>query len=796
MKRMSESTKYEFKAEIKKLLHILSQSLYKHKEIFLRELISNSSDALKKMHFISLSNKDIANPELELKIELTFNAKEKTLIVSDTGLGMTKQELIDGLGTIAASGTSKFLENLKSTQKEGKDKETNGKELTKELDDIIGQFGVGFYSVFMVTDKVKVVTKSYKKDEPAYVWESEGTGEFTITETTRATRGTDIIITLRDDESEYLSQYRLENIIKKYSNYVPYPIFVIEIKEPEKKDEKKEGEEKKDEKKEGEEKKDEKKEPPAPPKPVNDIIPLWKKDAADIKPEDYKNFYNVIAHRYDNYSHVVYYKVDGQVQFRSIFFIPETKSRDLMQPEVEYGLSLYSKNVLIMENCKDLIPQWMRFIKGMVDSEDIPLNVSRDTIQNNRVIMKINQLIVKKLLDELGTIIEKEPDKYKKIWKEFSFFLKEGVVTDHSNQERLLKYLRFYTSKTPGEDQIGLDTYVKNIKPDQTEIYYLVGENLNTLRISPHLGFYNSKGFEVLLLNEPIDNFLMMNLRDYKVKEGDDKDAKEKVFTFVPIDTTEKSEKKDKDEKKDKKEEDKEKEDKEDVPEKVKKFLDHIKTILGDKILEAKSSKKLFGAACRLANPAGGMTSSMQRAMRFWTQTSSGKDFKIPQKIFEVDPSHPIIESLIELFATDPTNGKIKPVITQMFQNCLLVEGDLPDPSLMVPRINQLIEMLMTGKTDVVNPGEEWEKQQQTEEKPIPDIEEPETEGNKVDAADAPKDAEIISESSPEAPKDAENPTEESKATKKKTKSTKKTAKVVDMEDDAPTSTSKTEEKK
>ena len=677
--------KYEFKAEIKKLLDILSKSLYQHREVFLRELISNSVDALKKIHFISLTEKDIESPNEELKIEIIINPEENTLIVKDTGIGMTKDEMITNLGTIAGSGSQKFLEQLTMSQKMDK----------KDVDlDIIGQFGVGFYSIFMVAQSVKVLSNSYLKEENAYIWESDGTGEFTIEPAEKKERGTEVILTLKEDDKEYLDQFRIESIIKKYSNYVSFPIYVTKIKT---KEEIKEEEKRKKELKKDEAEKEAEKEEEKEPAPINELKPLWKKDQKDIIEDDYKNFYHYISNRYDDYLHVINYKVDGQIQFRSIMFIPEASPISIVRPEDEYGLTLYSKNVMIMNDCKDLIPKWLRFMSGVVDSDDIPLNISRDTIQVNRIMMKIEKLLVKKFFRELDDLIENDPEKYKKIWESHGFYIKEGIVTDPIKSDKLLKYLRVKTTKTAENEYRSLEQYIKDKKEGQEEIYYLVGENLNTMKLSPHLGYYDENDLEVVLFDEPIDNFLMMNVRDYKEKVGEGDDAEVKYYRFTPVDVTEEG----KDEKVDKdKGDDKEKEEKErdELPENIKQFLESVKNLLGEKILDAKVSDRLYNNACRLANPSGGMTSSMQRAMRYWSVTQSGKDFEIPRKILEFNQEHPIIKGLIDLHEKDQNDEKIKLIVEQLFENCLLAEGDLPNPSLMVPRINQIIEMLMKPK--------------------------------------------------------------------------------------------------
>jgi molecular chaperone HtpG len=759
---MSNPEKFEFKAEIKKLLQILSKSLYQHKEIFLRELISNSSDALKKLHYISLQSQDYEMPELPFKIEIFYNPNKKTITISDTGLGMSKEELMNNLGTIASSGSQKFLEQLRQTEN-NKDQKDGEKKSSIDLD-IIGQFGVGFYSVFMVAERAKVLSKSYLKDQPAYQWESDGSGEYTLTPCDKKVRGTDIVLYLQDDEKEYLASQRLESIIKKYSNFIPFPIIVKELKdddgeigditqpvmeevvkhehdEEEELEEEEGGVSKEEKKEKKDKKKKEEKKEFVEKKPVNEIEPLWKRKVSDIKPEDYKSFYHFISRRYDDYAHVINYGVDGQVQFKSILYIPESKSADFARPDVEYGPDLYSKNVLITQNCKELIPQWMRFVKGVVDSEDIPLNISRETIQTNRLIMKMESLLVKKILNELTEMVEKDSEKYNKIWKQFDSFIKEGLVTDMGRKDIIVKLIKFKTTKTKDHELIGFDDYIKRMPADQEEIYYLVGENSNAMRLSPHLGYYNKKGYEVILLNDVIDNFLMMNLNEYKttavkginLKQGEkqEKKAEEKkdetteekkeekkepeefIYHFKSIDEAAKTEK---DKEKEEKDKGEEKKDEIETKPEVKKFLEHVKGLLGGKVMDVAVSNMLFDNACRLATPSGGMTSTMQRAMRYWTQAESKKDFQAPLKILELNPEHPIIKGLIDLYLDNPNSGKIKPVMLQMYENCLLAEGDLPNPSLMVSRINQLLEMLITGKDDIKNPTDDLKEEKEESE--------------------------------------------------------------------------------
>ncbi|GAB4312744.1 MAG: molecular chaperone HtpG [Promethearchaeota archaeon] len=686
---------YEFKAEIKKLLDILSKSLYVHREIFLRELISNSVDALRKVQFLVLQDSDVVDRDAELRVDVLFDAKAGTLTVSDTGVGMTRQELVENLGTIAGSGSQRFLENLSQATGSGE----------KEVDlEIIGQFGVGFYSVFMVAEKVKVVSKSYLPNEPAAAWESEGTGTFVVSDAERDGRGTDVVLFLRDDAKEFLNQYRLEEVVRKYSNFVPFPVFVSSLKPD------------REEVDVGEPAGEEGGEPgvsaeagadssEAKEKPVNQTVPPWSKSPSDITEDEYRQLFRYLSRFYGNYLHAINYKVEGgRLSFRSILFLPESSSLDLFQRDYEYGLALYSKNVLIMERSKDVVPTWLRFLVGVVDSEDLPLNISRESVQADRVLNKISELVVKKVLRELSKIAKDDPEKYNRFWREFGVFIKEGIVTDLLRRDKLVPLLRVKTTKTSGDEMISLDDYVGRMKPGQSEIFYLVGENVESMRLSPHLGYYDREGVEVVLFDEPIDNFLMMNLRSYS---PEDSGEEKKTYAFKPVDVTEEEDgAKSATEGEDQEANEGGKERDADLPAEQRKFLEYARKTLGARVLDVRMSDKLYGAACRLANPSGGMTSSMQRAMRYWTQTTRTKDFQAPRKILEFNPDHPIVTNLVRLASDDPDNKKLRAVVHQLLDNCLLAEGDLPNPASIVPRVNQIIEMLVTGRDDVDNPAE------------------------------------------------------------------------------------------
>ena len=629
---MSENTemqgeKHEIQTEIQKLLQIIIHSLYQNREIFLREVVSNSSDALNKLRFEQLTNQNIYDKEAKLKIDVKYDEKEKTLTVSDTGIGMSKAELIKNLGTIASSGSLAFLENMKS--------QTNGSNGTAVPDiDIIGQFGVGFYSVFMVANKVIVRSHSYKADAEPAEWESDGAGSFLVRDCpSKDTRGTDVIVYLKEeDSSDYLSEYKIKNIITKYSDYVPFPIYIQGKDEV-----------------------------------ANKQESLWRKDAESITDEEYEKFYQHVSGAYDKPSFRIHYTIDAPIQFKTILFFPEKKNRNLFMPEPEWGLKLYSHNVLIQEKSKDLVPIYFRFIKGVVDSEDVPLNVSRETVQMNKVLERIKKSLTNKIINEISKMATKEPDQYKKFWEEFGVFIKEGVASDYTNKDKVAKLLRFKSSKLADDEYTSLDSYISRMKDGQESIYYLIGDNLDVVKRSPHLEFYKDKEFEVLYLTEAIDGFVMMNMRDFEGKK------------FESIDQASPDEEKKADDKKEeKKDEDKDEFDR---------LLDHFKSVLGAKVEGVQFTDRLKESPIRLVNPKTGLGSEMQRVYKVMDE-----NFEIPKKIVEINKDHEIIKGLSRMHKADDKSEMVDLVINQLFENSLLQEGFLKSPGSMVGRINQIIE--------------------------------------------------------------------------------------------------------
>ena len=623
-KTKTAETKFEFKAEIKQLLDILVHSLYTHKEIFLRELVSNASDAMDKLKFESTKGTEIADNDLPLEINIKADKDKKILTVADAGIGMTREELVNNIGTIAKSGTSEFLKIMA----ENKEDATN----------IIGRFGIGFYSVFMVAKKVVIKTKSFKKDEPAVRWESDGLGSYTITPLEEEIkRGTIIEIHLKDDMDEFLEKYRLESIIKKHSSFISFPIKV-----------------------ENEQ--------------VNTQSALWREPKSNIKPEQYTEFYKFLTYDQEEPLTVIHRSVDAPIQFTSLLFIGKRSMDMFGYNREDYGLDLYVRRVLIQHQNKDILPEYLSFVKGVVDSEDLPLNISRETLQENVIFTKISNSVTTQVLSHLTTMAEKEEDKYKQFWKEHGKIFKMGYM-DYANQEKFSKLLRFNSSASKDEsDIISFDQYIERMKKDQKEIYYAFGSSREAVALDPHLEIFKNKGLEVLYLYDPMDEFVMEALRkykDYDIKSVEQADVK-KLNKMKSVEE-------------DKKEEVEElsKEDKKHFSSLMKKMKD----ILGDKVKEVKESKRLSGSPIVLVTPDDGISSSMQKIMNL-----TGKTTTVPAKIMEVNKDHKLIRNLIKVFKKNDNDPYIKTVVEQLYESSLLLEGFLTDPHKLVNRVNSLLE--------------------------------------------------------------------------------------------------------
>jgi len=643
LKNDTEPKTFEFQAEIKRVLDILINKLYKNPEIFLRELISNSADALNRIRIILLNeSQKVLDPEKELNIRISYDEDEKTLTVSDNGIGMSFDEIIKNLGTIAQSGTLEFLQQVENTP---------------DAVNLIGQFGVGFYSAFIVSKEVIVRSKSYKPDERAVEWKSDGSGSFAVTYTAKQERGTDVILYLKDDAKEYADKFKIETIIKKYSDFVGFPIRIGDEEAI-----------------------------------VNRQVPIWHQSEEDISDDEYNEFYRQVSMDWTEPYHRITLNVDAPIQFRALLFLPQRRSRYMTTSMYQdYGLKLYSKKILVQEKAKDLLPEYLRFVFGVVDSEDLPLNVSREVIQVDQTIRRISKVIVGKIINELENLSEQKTEEvvieesdedqevskpsFNEWWEQFGIFIKEGIIQDEKQREKLLRLLRIHTTKSE-EEFTTLSDYVKYMKPEQSDIFYLLGENLGTLQSSPHIEYYKKKDLEVILFNEPIDSFVMMNVTTFNEK------------SFKAIDQAEPEptkEDKSSDTTSEKKESSEEKESKKDS------FLKSLESILGERVIEVRYTELLTDSPCRLINPSG--MGTFTRVMKYMDENF------IPQKkIMEINKSHRIIKQLKKMHKRDPEDPLISLNVLLLLESQELTEGSLSEPTQMIKRIYDLMEMLLHPK--------------------------------------------------------------------------------------------------
>jgi molecular chaperone HtpG len=618
---MSAQATYEFKAEIKQLLDILVHSLYTEREIFLRELVSNASDALDKLR-ITAADSETDDAPLEIRIEADKDAK--LLTISDNGIGMTEAELVENIGTIAHSGSASFLKAMKDAG--------------NSADGIIGRFGVGFYSVYMVAESVRILTRSHREGTVPVEWISDGQGAYTIRELTGeeaegVTRGTRIEVRLREEmAAEFTEPDTLRHIIRKHSNFLSFPIYV------------------------GGER-------------TNTVPALWREPKFQITKEQYKEFYSFLTYDTDEPMDTLHVSVDAPVQFNALCFIPK-KSKDFMGFDREdWGLDLYVRRVLIQRQNKDLIPQYLMFARGVVDTEDLPLNISRETLQDNRLIRKINTTLTKQILSQLTKMAE-DKDAYAAFWREHARVFKAGYM-DFANRETFGSLLRFNSSASEGAEELtSLDDYISRAKPDQKKVYFAFGPSREALKLNPHLELFRKKGVEVLYLYEPIDEFVMDALHTYK------------EFELVPAEVA--------------KPEDLAKlpdveqapEESAPAPEKdaLEALLVRFKEVLGDGVADVRATTRLTGSPCCLVNPDGHTTSSMDKIMR-----AMNHDNTVPKKVMELNPTHPLIRNLADLNQADGSDPFVEQAARQLFESALLLEGYLSDPHALVGRVQDLL---------------------------------------------------------------------------------------------------------
>ena len=615
--------RHEFQAETRSLLRLMIHSMYSNKEIFLRELISNASDACDKLRFIATQNPELIG-DAELAVELVADKFTNTLTIRDNGIGMSREDVVDNLGTIARSGTKKFMESLSGDQA----RDTQ----------LIGQFGVGFYSAFIVADKVTVNTRRYDAAE-AVVWESTGEGDYTIGVGDKAARGTEVVLHLRDDEKEFLEEPRLSEIVRKYSDHIGLPIKLI--------------------RKEGE------------PETINQARALWTRPKSEISDEDYTSFYEHLSHDYEAPLAWTHQKVEGNLEYTSLLYIPKRAPFDMWDREQQRGVKLYVKRVFIMDRAAELLPPYLRFVRGLVDTADLPLNVSREILQGNRTVDKIRAALVKRVLDLLDDLAANKPDDFKTFWSQFGKVLKEGIVEDHANRDRIAKLLSFASTTAPDTASVSLDEYLGRMPEAQEKILYLTGESLSALRNSPHLEGFRKAGFEVLLLSDRIDEWVVGHLTEYQGKKLEsaargDAAAAGKIETF-----------------------DKAKHELE-----FKDVLDRLPKALNERVASARVSARLTESPSCLVAPEHGLSRQLIEILK-----QSGEGAPDIKPILELNPEHPLVGRLKDAGSDEAAFVDLAEIL---YGQAVLAEGgQLEDPAGFVKRLNKLI-LGQTGTSKIL----------------------------------------------------------------------------------------------
>jgi molecular chaperone HtpG len=607
------SQQFAFKAETKQLLNILIHSLYKDREVFLRELLSNASDALNRLRFEMVTNHNVLDSNAELCIRIKADKEARTLIIQDTGIGMTREEMIENLGTIAQSGARKFLDATKDQK--------------VDFSQVIGQFGVGFYSVFMVAEWVRITSHSFNPEAEAVSWYATGDDSYQIDRAEMSERGTKIEVKLKEDAAEFAEEYRIKNIIHKHSDYIGFPIYVDEGKEA-----------------------------------VNKQTSLWRTSKQEVTDEQYKDFYRQTTLDFEDALTHIHISTDAPVQLYALLFIPSKLDRGLFALRKDDGLKLYSRNILIDEYNKDLLPEYLRFVQGVVDSEDLPLNVSRETVQSSGLMQRLKKVLTGQVFKELENLAKNIAEKYQTFWQEFGVYLKQGVAASPADAESINPLLRFKTNLNP-ETWSSLDEYISRMKEGQKEIYYIVGDDPKSVLRSPHLDYFHSLGTEVLLLTDPLDSFMLMGLHKYK-------DFELKNVAQVEVDEKKKP---------------KEQAEAEKIADNdFNTLVERFKQVLGERVTDVRASNRLYQSVARLADADANANPELQRVYKYL-----GKEYEIPKKVLELNPSHAILKSLLKLESGSELQNII---IEQIYESALLVEGLHPDPSSIAPRVQQIIE--------------------------------------------------------------------------------------------------------
>jgi molecular chaperone HtpG len=613
---MSTTTpqKFEFQAEISQLLDIVTHSLYTEKEIFIRELVSNASDALEKLRHVQLTEKEIFDDKLSLEINLTTDDKAKTITIQDFGIGMTRAELVENLGTIAHSGSKAFLKALG----EGAQKNAN----------LIGQFGVGFYSAFMVAKSVKVYTHSWRANEPGQLWESDGSGSYAIEESEGQRRGAKIVIELKDACAEFAQEGRVKDILERYSAFVSFPINLNG-------------------------------------KRINTVQALWLRNKNEIKEEEYTEFYKFQAHAYDEPRLRLHFSADAPLAINALLFVPKENTEKLGLSRLEPAVSLYCRKVMIDAKPKDILPEWLRFLKGVVDSEDLPLNISRESMQDKSLIEKLNKVITKRFLKFLEEEAKNRADAYAEFYQEFGVFLKEGAALDFAHKDQLVKLLRFESSLTEKGKTTSLADYVSRMGAEQKEIYYLVGLNRASIEAGPYLEGFKARNLEVLFCYEAVDEYVMNNVREFDGKKLTAADHADVKLSDLPKPEGALSD------------------------DDVKTLTSWLKDTLGERVAEVKSSDRLVDSPVLALNADKFMSPHMRRMMKAMNRDGADTPLRVN---LEINPRHAVIKRLFETRTANADRAKL--VAEQLLDNALISAGLLDDATAMVARLNKLLETI------------------------------------------------------------------------------------------------------
>ena len=618
--------KMEFQAEVSKVLGLVINSLYSNKEIFLRELISNASDACDKLRYLSLTDQQLAKGLAEFSINITTVKKDRTITIADNGIGMNNADLVENLGTVARSGTTAFLESLSGDEK--KDSA------------LIGQFGVGFYASFSVAEKVEVLTRK-AGEKQAWLWTSDGKSSYSIAEAERNDPGTSVTVYLKKEEKDYIEEARIRNIVRTYSDHISIPIMLAG--------------------KEGDTQ-------------INTGSAIWTRQKKDITDEQYKEFYHHVGNVYDEPWVTLHNRAEGKIEYTNLMFIPSSKPYDLMNPDRKNRLQLYVKRVFITDDCDDLMPAYLRFVRGIVDSEDLPLNVSREMLQHNVVVKRIRSALIRRVFNELKKKAEKDPKEFSNFWANFGAVLKEGLYEDHENRDKILEIVRF--NSTASDKLISLAEYVERMKKGQTEIYYISGEGLDLVKASPQLEGFKARGIEVLLMTDPVDEFWLPMVGQFD----------EKPFTSATSGSVDLSKIKNV---KDKKENDDKNEAKKADDASVAKLILALKESLGETVKDVCSSDRLTDSAVCLVAGEGDMDLHLERMLKMQGQM----EVPTAARVLEINPAHPLIIKMSEVVNKPAKKTALNDMALLLFDQARIIEGEpVSDPAAFSQRLNSILE--------------------------------------------------------------------------------------------------------